>query len=304
MITPTKLFRGDKIAIVAPAGKIPAEKVENAVQVLQDWGLEVVLGKNMFKTHHQYSAIDEDRVSDFQQMLNDNSVKTIICTRGGYGSVRIIDRLDFAGFIKNPKWIIGFSDITVFHSHIHANYGIETLHAPMTAGLTDAFSAKSLKKCLFGEPISYDITKLHLSREGEAEGILVGGNLAIICSLVGTKSDIHTSGKILFIEDVGEYLYRLDRMMWQMKRSGKLQNLAGLIVGGMSDMEDNDTPFGKTAYEIVADAVAEYDYPVCYGFPAGHQENNMVLILGRKVKLAVTNNVNFTFEHRTSNLEH
>jgi len=174
----------------------------------------------------------------------------------------------------------------------------------MTVGLKDLLSAKSLKKCLFGDPISYDIAKLHLSKVGVSEGILVGGNLAIICSLIGTNSDIDTSGKVLFIEDVGEYLYRLDRMMWQLKRSGKLQKLAGLIVGGMSDMEDNGAPFGKTAYEIVSEAVAEYDYPVCYGFPAGHQDSNRALIFGRKVKLAVTDNVNLTFEPGTSNPEH
>lgn len=300
MITPKSLNKGDKIAIVAPAGKIIKEIVDNAGRVFESWGLKVVLGNHLFNNNFQYAADDKERASDFQQMLNDGSIKAIMCARGGYGALRIIDSLNFSSFIKNPKWIIGFSDITVFHSFIQRNYSIETIHATMTAGFPDdgksTLSIGSLRKVLFRESLNYDIETHLLSRKGKSEGFLTGGNLAILCSLIGSNSDIDTSGKILFIEDVGEYLYRLDRMMWTLKRAGKLQKLAGLIVGGMTDMKDNDTPFGKTAYEIIAEAVEEYDYPVCYGFPAGHREDNRALILGRKVKLVVRGQVNINFK--------
>ena len=306
MITPKNLNKGDKIAIVAPAGKIKKEIVENAIRVFESWGLKVVLGKYMFNNSFQFAATDKERASDFQQMLDDDSVKAIMCARGGYGVVRIIDRLDFTKFVKNPKWIIGFSDITIFHSQVYANYKIETLHATMTAGLEDELSAQTLKKCLFGEQLSYEFKTLPLSKKGAGEGILIGGNLAILCSLIGSNSDIDYAGKILFIEEIGEYLYRLDRMMWQLKRAGKLNNLAGLIVGGITDVESgldsksnpDSSVFGKTAYEIVAEAVEEFDYPVCYDFPAGHQDDNRALILGRKVKLKVGDKVSIKFEKK------
>lgn len=288
MITPSYLNIGDKIAIVAPAGKIAQEKVSDAKKILEGWGLQVVLGKNLFNDHFQYSAPDVDRLSDLQTFLDDPSVKAILFARGGYGIIRILDQIDFSGFLKSPKWIIGFSDITIFHSHIHQNYKIETIHASMTAGLKDKVSAESLKKVLFGESSNYEFETHSLSRKGKAKGILAGGNLAILCSLIGTASDIETKSKILFIEDVGEYLYRLDRMMWQMKRAGKLSNLAGLVVGGFTDMKDNDPSFGKTAYEIVAEAVREFDFPVCFDFPAGHQEDNRALVIGRKTEIIIS----------------
>ena len=297
MITPKYLNKGDKIAIVAPAGKIKKEIVNNAVEVFESWGLKVVLGKHLFDNYFQYSATDKDRASDFQQMLDDDSVKAIICARGGYGVVRIIDRLDFTKFVKKPKWIIGFSDITVFHSHIQANYKTETLHATMAAGLKDKDSAQSLKKCLFGEQLSYEFEIMPLCRSGAAEGVLIGGNLAILCSLSGSGPDIDYSGKVLFIEEVGEHPYRIDRMMRQLKRAGKLEKLAGLIVGDITDVKDKDMPFGKTAYEIVAEAVEEYDYPVCYGFPAGHQDDNRALILGRSIKLIINSRVGIYFKN-------
>ncbi len=289
MITPAYLKKGDKVAIVAPAGKIDKEKVDNAVAGLEKWGLSVVLGKNIFKTSNQYAATDAQRLSDFQKMLDADDIKAIICARGGYGSIRIIDKLDFSEFEKNPKWIVGFSDITIYHSHIHSNFGVETIHGTMAGGFNadgkPTLATESLKTALFGEKLIYDLKPDTLSRKGKAKGILTGGNLAILTSLIGSNSDIDTKGKILFFEDVGEYLYRLDRMMWTMKQAGKLQNLAGLIVGGMTDMKDNDTSFGKTAYEIVAEAVKEYKYPVCFGFPAGHQEDNNAIIFGRKISM-------------------
>jgi muramoyltetrapeptide carboxypeptidase len=296
MISPDYLNKKDKIAIVAPAGKISKEKVGVAVSIIKEWGFEVIPGDHLFNDHYQYASTDNERLNDLQQALNDESVRAILFARGGYGIIRIIDRLDFSAFKKNPKWLIGFSDITILHSHIHRNFKIQTIHGPMAAGLTHQASADSLGKVLFGEKLKYKIKTHPLSRKGKSKGILVGGNLAILCSLIGSSSDIDTKGKILFIEDVGEYLYRIDRMMWQLKRTGKLSHLKGLIVGGMTDMKDNETSFGKTAYEIVSEAVIEYDYPVCFGFPAGHQEENCALIFGRKVNLEVVDFSTLNFE--------
>lgn len=299
MKIPPYLKKGDKIALVAPAGKIDLGTVENAIRVLEDWDLKVILGKNLFNNHFQYASTDTKRLDDFQQAMDDTDIKAILCARGGYGVIRIIDSIDFSTFIKRPKWIIGFSDITILHSHIHSSLGVETLHAPMAAGLSDEISAESLRKCLFGKAIEYEYKTGEYSTRGNSEGQIIGGNLAILCSLIGTKSDIDTSGKILFIEDVGEYLYRLDRMIWQLKRSGKLENLAGLIVGGMTDMKDNDNPFGKSTYEIIAESVKEFSYPISFGFPAGHQQDNKAIILGRKVNLTVGPNTVLKFEHKS-----
>ncbi|MBE9491646.1 MAG: LD-carboxypeptidase, partial [Bacteroidetes bacterium] len=296
MVSPKYLKGGDKIAIIAPAGKIDKNSVNFAKEKLESWGLNVVLGEHLFKNHFQYSGKDKERLSDFQKALDDNDIKAVLCARGGYGLIRIIDQLDFTSLQKNPKWIIGFSDITILHSHVHSNFGIETLHATMAAGLTDHSSAELLRNVLFGNSLKYQLDTTLLSKHGKAKGILIGGNLAMLCSLIGSKSDITTTGKILFIEDVGEYLYRLDRMMWQLKRAGKLQNLAGLIVGGMRDMKDNDDPFGKTAYEIIAEAVEEYNYPVYYRFPAGHQTNRRTLILGRQADLSIGEKTTLNFE--------
>ena len=299
MKTPSYLKRGDKIAIVAPARKIINSEINYAVKTFENWGLEVVLGNNLFKSYNQFAGTDEERMSDFQQMLDDPTVKAIIAARGGYGSVRIIDKLDFSKFIKNPKWIIGFSDITVFHSHLHTNFGIETLHALMPINFIDDeksnISAESLRKALFGENISYSLNNSKYNRKGSAKGILCGGNLSMLYSLTGSQSEINTEGKILFIEDLDEYLYHIDRMMMNLKRSGKLDKLAGLVVGGMNDMNDNKIAFGKTANEIISEHVSEYNYPVCFDFPAGHLKNNYALILGREAKLEVGEKVGFGF---------
>jgi len=291
MKTPPYLKTGDKIAIVAPSGKIANDKISPAIQTLENWGLKVITGEYLHGAYHQFSATDDERTADFQKMLDDESVRAILCARGGYGSNRIIDHLDFSNFVKSPKWIIGFSDITVFHSHIHSNFGIETIHGTMTAGLQnneeDNPATDSLRAVLFGGKINYILNLHQLNRKGIAEGVLTGGNLAILCSLIGTPSDIQTDGKILFIEEVGEYLYRLDRMMWQLKRAGKLNNLAGLVVGGLTEMKDSETPFGKTAHKIIKECVEEYDYPVCLDFPAGHQDDNRAMIFGRNVHLEI-----------------
>ena len=307
MITPSYLKRGDKIAIVAPARKISNFEIANAVKTFKNWGLEVVLGKNLFNSNNQFAGTDEERKSDFQQMLDDPTIKAIIAARGGYGSVRIIDKLDFSKFIKNPKWIIGYSDITVFHSHINTNFEIESLHAIMPINFSDEekskVSAESLRKTLFGEKIFYSINNSKYNRKGITKGILCGGNLSMIYSLIGSQSDINTDGKILFIEDLDEYLYHIDRIMMNLKRSGKLDNLAGLIIGGMNDMNDNKIAFGKTAIEIISEHVSEYNYPVCFNFPAGHRKKNYALILGREATLEVNRKVNLVFKSKTINLK-
>ena len=299
MKTPCYIKRGDKIGIVSTALRISKEEIYPAVKIFKEWGLEVVLGKHLFEEYNQFAGTDEQRTTDLQQMLDENSVKAIICARGGYGTVRIIDKLNFSNFIKKPKWIAGYSDVTVLHSHIHSNFGIETLHSTMPLNISEnkftEESLESFRKALFGEKINYSLKTSSLSRKGKAEGILVGGNLSILYSLIRTKSDINTNGKILFIEDLDEYLYHIDRMMMNFKRAGKLKNLAGLIVGGMSEMNDNKIPFGKTANKIIAETVAEYNYPVCFDFPAGHKNDNRVLILGREIKFNVDENVEVKF---------
>ncbi|MCX6234979.1 MAG: LD-carboxypeptidase [Bacteroidetes bacterium] len=299
MITPAYLKENDKVAIVAPARRVSRDELEPAIKILKSWGLEVIPGKNLFKSFHQFSGTDEERAFDIQQMMDDASIKAIFCARGGYGTVRIIDKLDFRQFVRDPKWFVGFSDLTVLHSHIQSHFGIETLHAEMMVNLgradVTADTLESLRKALFGENINYEIAGFNLNRRGRREGVLTGGNLSLLCSLVGTPSDIDTSGKILLIEDLDEYLYHIDRMMMNLKRSGKLERLAGLIVGSMNDIKDNDVPFGMTAYEIIADAVASYDYPVCFGFPSGHTDNNYAMILGRKISLNIDDTVKIQF---------
>jgi muramoyltetrapeptide carboxypeptidase len=296
MVTPPHLKKGDKIGIVAPARKISKEEIQLAIDTFQKWGLKVVFGKNLFGNENQYSGSDQQRAADLQDMLDDNSVRAVISARGGYGTLRIIDSLDFGKFREKPKWIVGYSDITVLHSHIHQNFEIETLHATMPINFhKDEESVETLRKCLFGEKISYQVKEHPLNRKGKTEGSLVGGNLSLLYALKGSKSGISTSGKILFIEDLDEYLYHIDRMMVSLKRAGKLSHLAGLVVGGLTDMKDNPIPFGKTAEKIICESVAEFDYPVCFGFPAGHQEKNLALPFGRRAKLNIGKNVTLMF---------
>jgi len=300
MITPPYLKPGDKIGIVSPARKIPREEVSTAIKMFNEWGLEVVEGDHLYDSYHQYAGNDEARAKDFQEMLNDKSIRAIICSRGGYGTVRIIDRIDFSHFIEDPKWIIGYSDITVFHSHINRHFNTETLHAIMPVNIKSPYnddpSVDSLKKALFGKKLEYTVPTDSGSRRGKAEGVLTGGNLSMLYSLIGSPSDIDTEGKILFIEELDEYLYHIDRMMMNLKRSGKLANLKALIVGGMTGMRDNKVPYGKTANEIVMETVAGYDYPVVMNFPAGHIDDNRALIMGRKIHLEVLDQTKLTFE--------
>lgn len=292
------LRKGDKIAIVSTARKISRQEIQPAIDTFREWGLKVNLGKHIFNENHQFAGTDEQRLADFQQALDDDSVNAIICARGGYGTVRLVDKVDFLKFKAKPKWIAGYSDATVLHSHIHANFGIETLHATMPINFkTNTNEAlESLRAALFGENSKFHIPCSELNRNGTAEGALVGGNLSILYSLIGTKSDIDTGGKILFLEDLDEYLYHLDRMMMNLKRAGKLSGLAGLVVGGMTEMNDNEVPFGKTAEEIIWEHVQEYDYPVCFGFPAGHIDDNRTLILGRRAMLSVSSTATLSYE--------
>jgi muramoyltetrapeptide carboxypeptidase len=260
----------------------------------------VLEGNHLYDSYHQYAGNDEARAIDFLKMLNDESIRAIICSRGGYGTVRIIDRIDFSNFVKDPKWIIGYSDITVFHSHINRHFNTETLHAIMPVNIkspyTDDPSVDSLKKALFGKKLEYTVPTDSGSRRGKAEGVITGGNLSMLYSLIGSPSDIDTDGKILFIEELDEYLYHIDRMMMNLKRSGKLNRLEALIVGGMTGMRDNKVPYGKTANEIVMETVAEYNYPVVLNFPAGHTDDNRALIMGRKIRLEVSDQTILTFD--------
>ncbi|MEI6766499.1 MAG: LD-carboxypeptidase [Bacteroidota bacterium] len=299
MITPQALKAGDTIGIVSTARKITEKELEPAVGLFESWGLKVIFGKNIFHADNQYSGTDAERAADLQQMLDDDSVKAIICARGGYGTVRIIDRIDCTHFMTHPKWIVGYSDVTVLHSHIHTNCGIETIHAMMPVSMNqpghDKESEESLRKVLFGEKIIYNLPSHPLNRSGKAKGVMVGGNLSLLHTLAGTASDINTDGRILFIEDLDEYLYHIDRMILSLKRCGKLKDLAALIVGGMTEMNDNETPFGKDAYTIIAEAVAEFHYPVIFGFPAGHIGRNLALVMGRKLSLKAGETVEVAF---------
>ena len=285
---PSYLKKGDTVGIVAPARKITKEEIQPSLDLIQNWGLKIVSGKNLYHQQDQFSGSDAERLSDMQSMLDDTSVKAIFCARGGYGTLRIIDGLNFSKFKKQPKWIVGYSDITVLHSHIHSNFGMETLHATMPINfLKNEEATETLRKTLFGEDLSYSLESHPLNRIGKAEGKVVGGNLSLIYALAGSRSDIDTKGQLLFIEDLDEYLYHIDRMMISLKRAGKLDKLAGLIVGSMTEMKDNTVPFGKTAEKIIFDAVKEYKYPVCFNFPAGHVDKNMPLFLGRRSNLEV-----------------
>ncbi len=290
MKTPKTLKPGDTVAIVATARKVDENQLEVAVTLLKKWGLKVVLGKTIGASYNQFAGSDALRATDFQTMLDNPKVKAIWCAKGGYGTVRIIDKLNFSSFIENPKWIIGYSDVTVLHSHIH-NLGIETLHAQMPVGMEQKSieSGLSLKKILFGESYQMTIASDSKNRPGEVEGVIVGGNLSILYSLCGSDSAIHTEGKILFIEDLDEYLYHIDRMLQNLKRNGLFNRLKGLVVGSMTQMHDNEIPFGKTPEDIILDHCNEYDFPIAFGVPAGHLKDNRALILGRKIRLTVTN---------------
>jgi len=290
MITPPKLRPGDAIGIVAPARKIAKSEIEAAVKIFEQWGLYIVFGKNLFKEEHQFAGTDKERAKDLQFMLDDPNIKAIICARGGYGTIKILPLIDFSRFLNNPKWIVGYSDITALHAHIH-NLGVKSIHGIMPVNFpadgSENEAIRSLKKILFGNKNEYHFKTHPFNKKGKTSGKIIGGNLSVIYGIAGTKYDIETDQKILFLEDLDEYLYHIDRMMMNLKLSGKLEKLNGLIVGGMTDMNDNTIPFGKTAYEIIRDTVADYDFPVCYQFPAGHINNNLALVFGAKISVDI-----------------
>jgi muramoyltetrapeptide carboxypeptidase len=291
-IVPPYLSKGDVIGIVCPAGFMPYEKAETCISVLKEWGYEVRTGKTLGNQFNYYSGTDGERLNDLQTMLDDPSIKAILCARGGYGTGRIIDQINFKKFVRNPKWIIGFSDVTVLHSHIYRQFDIASLHAPMAAAFNDDEYknpyVQSLQQALSGVKANYSVAGHVYNKPGRARGRLFGGNLSLLNHLIGTPSDVSTAGKILFIEDVGEYIYNVDRMLYQLKRSGKLSKLAGLIIGGFTDMKDTTTPFGKNVYEVINDIVKEYDYPVCFQFPVSHNKENYALKIGLKYRLEVS----------------
>ena len=288
MIAPAYLKKGDTIAIVATARKNIEDNLQPAISWLKSWGLEVVIGATIGLDVNQLAGTDEQRAADFQTQLDNPNIKAIWCVRGGYGTVRMIDLLNFTKFKKSPKWIIGFSDVTVLHSHL-TTLGYQSIHGIMPVSSKATQEAKeSLRKSLFGESLQYTVPCDQMNKLGSASGILVGGNLSILFSLLGSPSAIDCTDKILFIEDLDEYLYHLDRMMINLKRNGCLESLKGIIVGGMTKMKDNDIPWGKNALEIIEDVTKNYNIPIIYNFPAGHLADNHALIMGRKISLVAT----------------
>jgi muramoyltetrapeptide carboxypeptidase len=289
---PPFLKQGSVIGITCPSGYVSNERIVHAVKVLERWGFSVVTGKTVGTEHFYFSGTDSERWQDLQQMMDDDGIDAILMGRGGYGMSRIIDQLDFTNFLKKPKWICGFSDIVVLQNHLQARYFMPSLHSPMCGAFkpeTDNEDyLKTFYAALTGESIYYHTHAAKHNREGVAEGILTGGNLAILSHLTGSASEVNTEEKILFIEDIGEYLYNADRMLLNLKRAGKLDNIKGLIVGGFTDMQDTDRPFGQSIEEIIWDKVKEYNYPVCFNFPCGHQDINYTLTLGMEHKLVVT----------------
>jgi len=286
---PPSLHPGDRIGIVSTARKISPQELQPALAILEGWGLQPVLGQTIGAASHQFAGDDSLRLSDFQNMLDDAAIKAILCARGGYGTVRIIDRLDFSPLQRHPKWIIGYSDITVLHAHLQRHLGIPTLHAsmPVNFATNTPDALESLRRALFGEKLHYTINPSHFNRPGRATGRLTGGNLSMLYSFTGSPSAVDTTGAILFMEDLDEYLYHIDRMMMNLKRCGMLAAVNGIIIGGMTDMTDNEIPFGKTAEEIISEHLAGLEGPICFEFPAGHLEDNRALILGAEVTLKV-----------------
>ncbi len=295
---PPYLKNGDTIGITCPAGFISLEDIQPAINKMKEWDYQIKVGAVVGKKNFSQGGTDEERFHEFQQMLDDKNINAIMCARGGYGVVRIIDKLDFKKYLLNPKWIIGFSDITVLHSHINRQYNIATIHSKMCNSFPSDWSLaeqvqkdtiESIQDCLSGKKMEYTITPNRFNKPGIAKGQLVGGNLKTLETLAGSASDISTKNKLLFVEDTGEYLYSIDRMFWNLERTGKLSQLKGLIIGGFKiKPDDPGEEFGKTLEEIVLEKVTGYNYPVCFDFPVGHQKNNFALKCGMMHKLQVS----------------
>jgi muramoyltetrapeptide carboxypeptidase len=296
-LSPPSLKTGDVIGITAPAGYITTLEIQSAVKKMESGGYKIKIGDTIDKRDFTFGGTDEERAKDLQQMLDDPKIKAIMCARGGYGAIRIIDKLNWEKFKAKPKWIIGFSDVTVFHSHLNKNFGIASIHSKMCNSFPEDWSLAEpiqietiqfIQKALNGEKMKYSATPNQQNKLGVAEGVLIGGNLKTLETLSGTRSDINTAGKILFVEDTGEYMYSIDRMFWNLKRTGKLSQLRGLIVGGFKVKVDEDSDdFGRTLQDVVLEKIKAYRYPVCFDFPVGHQKNNYPLKCGVKHKLEV-----------------
>lgn len=297
-VAPPSLRTGDMIGITSPAGYITSEEIQSAIEKMENWGYNVKIGDTIDKRDFTFGGTDDERAKDFQQMLDNPKIKAIMCARGGYGAVRIIDKLNWEKFKVKPKWIIGFSDITVFHTHLSRNLGIASIHSKMCNSFPDNWSAaepiqietiESIQKALSGIKMKYDAVPAPQNKLGTAEGVLIGGNLKMLETVAGTKSDINAAGKILFVEDTGEYMYNVDRMFWNLKRTGKLSQLKGLIVGGFKIKVDEDADdFGRTLQDVILEKIKAYRYPVCFDFPVGHQKNNFALKCGVKHRLNVS----------------
>lgn len=284
-LTPPYLRNGDTIGICCPAGFMPAERIVSCVNTLKSWGFRVKIGKTVGGVSANYfSGTDEERLEDLQEMLDDEELSAILFGRGGYGLSRIIERISFKKFRKSPKWILGYSDISLLHAHIYANCEIATAHAPMAGAFQDYGPEDphvlSVRDLLKGEKMRYDCEPHAFNRRGEVNAVLMGGNLTLLAHAIGSSSDFKTRGLILFIEDIGEYLYNMDRMLYQLERAGKLHKPDAMIIGGFTDMKDTERPFGKDAYEIIRDILSPFDFPVCYGFPVGHARENFALKCG------------------------
>lgn len=291
MLFPKSLKKGDTVAIVSTARKISIKELSFATQWLNDLGFNVILGKSIGLVHHQFAGTDALRARDFQEMMDNTNVKAIWCARGGYGTVRIIDLLDFNAFKKNPKWVIGYSDITVLHSHLHY-LGLPSLHGPLAFDIEKATAEakNNLASILLGNATSFSFPANHNNRLGAFSGIAVGGNLSVLYSLCGSDSAIDTEGKILFLEDLDEYLYHMDRMLWNLDRNGMLSNLKALVIGGITSMHDNAIPFGYSVKEIILEITSKYNYPVVFNAPFGHIKDNRTIVFGKDITLVLTSN--------------
>jgi muramoyltetrapeptide carboxypeptidase len=293
IIQPPFLKPGEMVAIISPSGVIEEEKILKAISVIEAWGLNVVTGSNVYKSDGPFAGSDKERLSDLQWAIDRCDIKAVFCSRGGYGISRIIDKVNFSALKKNPKWFIGFSDITVLHQWLYKVCGIMSVHGEMPLNYSNPEKSEnnilSLKNVLYGnpDPIRWDGESL---RSKKVKGVLTGGNLSLLYSLIGTPAEPDTKGKILFIEEVGEYYYHLDRMLTSLRLAGKLEGLGAFLVGGLSKMEEGRIPWGRTAESIISDIVSCYDYPVFYGFPAGHITENYALIIGKEVIIETNNN--------------
>ena len=287
---PPYLKKGNTIGITCPAGYMDAAKAQTCINTLQSWGFDVMVGKTLgSKSKNYFSGTDEERRDELQAMLDDENINAILFGRGGYGMGRIIDGLDFTKFKKKPKWVIGYSDITVLQAHLYAKIKVASLHAPMAAAFNEGENEfiQSVHNAIKGKKAKYSCAAHPFNKPGEATAELVGGNLSLLAHITATPSDIITKNKILFLEDIGEQIYNIDRMLYQLRRSGKLENLSGLIIGGFTDMKDTERPFGKTVYEAIEDILAEYNYPVAYSFPVSHSTENYALKIGVTYTLKV-----------------